>query len=96
MEVDLAKRQVIEGKIKYGHGEPEIKFVHIYFKGDRFTTVEVHDSVFQVEITERFENGSYDVRTSINEVLETIGSFIVTNDKIDPTLPLDLQHLRAN
>jgi len=96
MQSNLVSRQIIEGSLVLENKDSSIKNVLIFFQGQLFDTIEVTDGKFQIEITERFENGSYDViwNTVINGVdTEVKDSFIVSNDKIDPTLPLDLQYL---
>ena len=96
MESTLTSRQVIEGKLQIADKAVVIKNVDVFFEGSLFTTIPVNDGVFQIEITERFENGNYEVKWNVTingkESL-VIDSFVVSNSKIDPSLPVDLQQL---
>lgn len=94
----LLSRQIIEGRLNLENENSSVSNVEIRFNGMLFDTIEVKDNMFQIEITERFENGKYDVvwNAMINGKESTItDSFVVSNDKIDPTLPLDLQYLSS-
>lgn len=94
---NLISRQIIEGKLKLENKDSSIINVEVNFNGMLFDTIEIKDNKFQIEITERFENGKYNVvwNVMINGVKSIIiDSFIVSNDSIDPTLPIDLQYLK--
>lgn len=96
MESNLKIRQVVEGELMYEGDSVEIEDVSIQFVGMEIGGVNRSENKFQLEIGDSFENGSYDVvwHVKINGKEHVVrDSFTVTNDKIDPSLPFDLQYL---
>ena len=73
-----------------------IKSARIEFLGSPFQELEVVDKRVEFEVTSIFENGNYEIVyvVEINGVENTAKtSFVVSNDGIDPSLPVDLQRL---
>ena len=95
MEIILTSRQIITGELR-SDDPVKVESAHIMINGMEFKKLDVVDNKFEFEITEQFENGSYDIvfNIIINGKESTVkNSFIVSNGKIDPSLPLDMQSL---
>lgn len=96
MELNIDKKQIITGKLVVEDESVKIGNIDVLFRGDVFDKVEPDGNQFVIEIDERFENGNYEIHwhVEINGKEHIVkGNFVVSNDKINPSLPLDLQHL---
>ena len=96
MKFNLISRQIIEGELVLEDESVVINNVKVMYLGEEFKVIELKDNKFMFEITSQFENGNYEVivNASINgKESNIIGTFVVSNDKLDSSLPIDLQSL---
>lgn len=97
MEIILVKKNTIVAELQVDDKSVTIKGARVLFLGATFKVLEVVDKRVEFEITEMFESGNYEIvfDVEINGKANTaITSFVVTNDGIDPSLPIDLQNLK--
>ncbi len=97
MEIVLVKKNTIAAELQVDDKSVVIKGARVLFLGSTFQELEVANKRVEFEITSRFESGSYEIvfDVEINGKANTaVTSFVVSNDGIDPSLPIDLQNLK--
>ena len=96
MEIILVSKQIIEGVLVFEDKDIIVKSATVMFLGHVFKELEIKDNKISFEITGQFENGNYELvyEVTVNgKDVKVTQSFVVSNDKIDPSLPVDLQRL---